>query len=174
VGTFAVQIARSLGAEVTAVCSRGNVDLVRSIGAHHVIDYTAEDFATGGRQYDVVVQVAGNRSMQDLKRALARRGTLVIVGGGTGRDASASYAGMLDMLGILTGGRIFSRPLGQRVRLFMAKSRTSDLRFLSELIEAGKLLPVIDRAYALPDAADAIRYLEAGHARGKVVVIPSV
>lgn len=172
VGTFAVQIAKALGGNVTGVCSTSNLDLVRSIGADHVIDYTDEDFARG-RQYDVVLHVAGNRSLADHRRALTPDGTLVLVGGGVGRDWGESPT--LDMLGTLAfviGRGIFSRFLHQRIRMFVGKIRHSDLAFLAELSEAGKLRPVIDRSYPLVEAGEAIRHVETGHARGKVVVVP--
>lgn len=169
VGTFAVQIARALGANVTAVCSTRNVDLVRSLGAHHVIDYTVEGFTRNERRYDVILQIAGNHRIRDLKRALAPRGALVLVGGGTGRDDSGG-SGMLEVLALTVAGRVFSPFVRQRVGMFMAQIRKRDLLFLTELIQAGRLTPIIDRAYPLRDAAEAIRYLEAGHARGKVIV----
>jgi NADPH:quinone reductase-like Zn-dependent oxidoreductase len=171
IGTFAVQIAKALGANVTGVCSTRNLDLVRSIGADHVIDYTAEDFAANGRQYDLVLHVAGNRSLADHRRALAADGTLVLVGGGVGRDRGANETlRLLGMLAYLTMRGVFSPFLRQRIRMFAAKSRQSDLAFLAELCDVGKLTPVIDRSYPLADAAEAIRHLEAGHARGKVIV----
>jgi NADPH:quinone reductase-like Zn-dependent oxidoreductase len=169
VGTFAVQIARALGADVTAVCSTRNVDLLRSIGARHVIDYTAEDFTRTGQPYDLVLNIAGNRSIRDLRRALTPEGTLVIVGGGTGRQEQGG-AGMLAALALSVGSRLFSRFVRQQIRMFIAKGRKDDLLFLSQLIESGKLTPIIDRTYPLTDAAAAFRYLEAGHARGKVVI----
>jgi NADPH:quinone reductase-like Zn-dependent oxidoreductase len=172
VGTFAVQIAKALGANVTGVCSARNVDLVRSIGADGVIDYVAEDFAANGRQYDLVLHVAGNRSLKDHRRALTPDGTLVLVGGGVGRDMGGRSQ-TLDTFGVLAlvmGRGLFSRFLRQRIRMFVAKMRPSDLTYLGELCEAGKLTPVIDRSYPLADAAEAIRHLEAGHARGKIIV----
>lgn len=169
VGTFAVQIARALGAEVTGVCSTRNVEMLRSIGAHHVIDYMTDDFTRNGRQYDLVVQVAGNHSVGDLRRALAPEGMLVVVGGGTGREQNGG-SGMLQVLALTVAGRVFSRLVRQRVGMFMAKIRRSDLLFVAELIETGKLTPVVDCVYPLTDAAAAIRYLEAGHARGKVII----
>jgi NADPH:quinone reductase-like Zn-dependent oxidoreductase len=168
VGTFAVQIARAFGANVTAVCSTRNVELLRSIGADDVIDYTAEDFTQNGRQYDLILNIAGNRSLRELRRALAPEGTVVMVGGGTGREEKADD----DMLGVLASlvRTLFSRFMRQRVRLILAKIRKNDLLLITEMIEARKLTPVIDRAYPLEDTAAAIRYLEAGHARGKVIV----
>ncbi|HJR71219.1 MAG TPA: NAD(P)-dependent alcohol dehydrogenase [Gammaproteobacteria bacterium] len=172
VGTFAVQIAKALGANVTGVCSARNRDLVRSLGADRVIDYAAEDFAASGRQYDLVVRVAGNRSLKDHRRVLTPDGTLVLVGGGVGRDMGGRSQ-TLDTLGVLAlvlGRGIIARFLRQRIRVFVAKMRPSDLTYLGELCETGKVTPVIERSYALADAAEAIRHIEAGHARGKVVV----
>jgi NADPH:quinone reductase-like Zn-dependent oxidoreductase len=168
VGTFAVQIAKALGAEVTGVCSTRNLELVRAIGADHVVDYTAEDFTRNGRRYDLVLQICGDRSLRDLRRALTPRGTLVLVGGGTGRHEKGD--GMLGPLAAMIKGRFLSRFTHQRIRMFITKGRHDDLVYLSEQVEAGSLTPVIDRSYPLADAAEAIRYLEAGHARGKVVV----
>jgi NADPH:quinone reductase-like Zn-dependent oxidoreductase len=168
VGTFAVQIAKALGGEVTGVCSTRNVELVRSIGADHVVDYTVDDFTRGGRRYDLVLQICGNRSLGELRRVLAAEGTLVLVGGGTGREEKGD--GLLGPLAVMIRGRLLSRFTRQRIRMFITKRRKENLLFLSELVEAGRLVPVIDRTYALADAAEAIRHLETGHARGKVVV----
>lgn len=170
VGTMAVQIARALGADVTGVCSTRNLDLVRSIGAHHAIDYTLEDFATMARTWDVVVQVAGNRTNAEIRQALAPRGIGVLVGGGTGRREDEKI-GMLDVLGSAAGNLLapFKR---QKLYLCMAKGRKRDLLFVSDLVDAGKVTPVLDRTYPLAEAAEAMRYLEAGHVRGKVVVRP--
>lgn len=162
VGTFAVQIARAFGAVVTGVCSTGNLDMVRSIGADKVIDYTVEDFTRGGRRYDLIVDLVGNRTMSDLRRALTPRGTAILAGGGGGR--------LLGPMAQMLGARILSRFVGQRMVMFLAKINGKDLLVLAELVEAGKVRPVIDRTYPLAETADAIRYLEARHARGKVVV----
>ena len=167
-GTFAVQIAKALGGDVTGVCSTPNVDLVRSIGADDVVDYTVEDFTRSGRRYDLIVNVAGNRSLSDLRRALTPKGTLVFVGGGVGREGGSG--GLLGPLALPLKALVLSRFVGQRLLLFIAKIRKEDLVFLTELIEAGKVTPVIDRTYPLSEAPEAIRYLEAGHARGKVIV----
>jgi NADPH:quinone reductase-like Zn-dependent oxidoreductase len=153
---------------VTGVCSTRNLELVRAIGADHVVDYTAEDFTRNGRRYDLVLQICGDRSLRDLRRALTPRGTLVLVGGGTGRHEKGD--GMLGPLAAMIKGRFLSRFTHQRIRMFITKGRHDDLVYLSEQVEAGSLTPVIDRSYPLADAAEAIRYLEAGHARGKVVV----
>ena len=162
VGTFAVQIAKSYGAEVTGVCSTRNVDMVRSIGADHVIDYTREDFADGRRHYDVILDIAENRSLSHLRRALTPQGTLVIVGGsggpwlmGTGRTVRAL---------------VLSPFVLQRLRAFLSLPKKEDLLVLKELIEACKVTPVIDRTYPLSEVPEAIRYLEERHARGKVLI----
>lgn len=171
VGTFAVQIAKALGAEVTGVCSTRNLELVRSIGADHVVDYTVEDFTRGSRRYDVIVQLAGKRTAAEMRRALAPRGALVVAGGGTGREHDAG--GMAEVMRLMFIGQLFSRFMRQRELMFMARIRRADMEFLASLIDAGRLTPVIGRTYALDDAADAIRHLETGHARGKVVVTVS-
>ena len=161
VGTFAVQIAKALGGEVTGVCSTRNVDLVRSLGADRVVDYTADDFTRGG-EYDLIVDLVGNRSLRHLRRALTPKGTIVFVGGGGGR--------LLGPMALPLRGLALSRFVSQRLVLLLAALRREDLVVLTELIEAGKLVPVIDRTFQLSEAPEAIRYLEAGHARGKVVV----
>jgi len=162
VGTFAVQIARAFGADVTGVCSTGNLDMVRSIGANQVIDYTVEDFTRAGRLYDLILDLVGNRSMSDLRRALTPRGTAILAGGGGGR--------LLGPMAQMLGSRILTRFVSQRLVMFIAKLNGKDLLVLAELIEAGKVKPVVDRTYPLDETATAIRYLEARHARGKVVV----
>jgi NADPH:quinone reductase-like Zn-dependent oxidoreductase len=163
VGTFAVQIAKSFGAEVTGVCSTRNVALVRSIGADQVIDYTQEDFTRTGQTYDLIFDSAGYRSLSDCRRVLGANGILVMSGAGDGRSSLRIGARMLNALLLSRFGR-------QKVVSFMAKRNSDDLVVLSELIEAGKLMPVIDRRYPLSEVPDAIRYLEEGHARGKVVI----
>ena len=163
VGTFAVQLAKALGAEVTGVCRTANVELVSSIGADHVVDYTREDYADTGRRYDVILDVAGSRSLADNRRALAPAGVLVAVGapdGGNWIGPMARLGGML--LGSL--GR------AQRMLPLLALARRDDLVTLSGLLESGTVNPVIDRTYPLAEVPDAIRYLELGHARGKVVI----
>jgi NADPH:quinone reductase-like Zn-dependent oxidoreductase len=173
IGTFAVQIAKLLGANVTGVCSTRNLELVRSLGADHVIDYTAEDFASNGRRYDVVLHIAGNRSIKDHRSALASDGTLVLVGGGIGRDTGGSQTlGTLRALALVFGRGLLAGFLRQRIRMFVGKTRSTDLEFLAELCAAGKIRPVIDRSYTLADAAAAVRVVEEGHPRGKVLVIP--
>ena len=170
VGTFAVQIARALGGVVTGVCSTRNLELVRSLGANHVIDYTAEDFTRGKQRYDLILHIAGNLEVPELRRALAPDGTLVVVGGGVGRDENNAIE-IIDLLGLLIKGNLLSRFARQRTLMLMANGRRSDLLYAIELIEARKLRSVIDRTYPLAQAAEAIRYLEAGHARGKVIVV---
>ena len=161
VGTFAVQIARSFGAEVTGVCSTRNVDMVRSLGAHHVIDYTKEDFIEGGQRYDLVLQAAGTRSPSDARRALTSRGTLVQISG----DSDGRWIGAVDRIIM---ARLLSPFVGQRMVSFTVRPNKQDLQTLKELIEAGTVTPVIDRAYSLSEVADAIRYLEEGHTQGKI------
>ena len=163
VGTFAVQLAKAFGAEVTGVCSTTKVDMVRSIGADHVIDYTRDDFAQTGQRYDVILDTAGNRSVSHLRRALTPRGTLVIVGAEGG---DRWIGGTHRQIGAL----VLSPFVRHRLRTFISMERKADLLSLKELIEAGKVTPVIDRTYPLSEAPEAIRYLEEGHARGKVVI----
>ena len=163
VGSFAVQIARAFGAHVTGVCSTAQLDLVRSIGAEKVIDYTREDFAEMGQRYDVILDIAGNRSVSNLRRALAPKGALVIVGGeGGGRW----FGGINRQL----GAQLRSMFVGQRLGTFIAKQNGEDLFVLKELIEAGKLTPVIGTTFPLQQVPEAIRQLTEGHARGKVVI----
>jgi NADPH:quinone reductase-like Zn-dependent oxidoreductase len=163
VGTFAVQIAKSFGAEVTGVCSTRNVDMVRSIGADEVIDYTQEDFTRSGQRYDLIFQLAGTHSPSDCRRALTSKGTLVLCSG----DSSGRWIGPVDRI---IKALVLSPFVSQRLGTFLAKRSKEDLQFLKELIEAGKVKPVIDRTYPLSEVAEAIRYLEEGHARGKVVI----
>ena len=159
VGTFAVQIARSFGAEVTAVCSTRNVDTARSIGANHVIDYTREDFTKSGQRYDLIMGANSYHSIFDYMRALSQHGIYVLVGGSLARI----FQGMLL-------GPLLSRIGTKKMCFFIAKINQKDLVSLKELLEAGKVAPVIDRRYSLSDAAEAVRYLEEGHAQGKVVI----
>jgi NADPH:quinone reductase-like Zn-dependent oxidoreductase len=169
VGTFAVQIAKALGAEVTGVCSTRNLELVSSLGADHVVDYTVDDFTRAGRRYDLVLNVCGDHSLGELRRVLTPDGTLVIVGGPPGREESEG--GLLGMLGTMLVTRTRSRFTKQRFRTFLAKVTRDDLLFLAELVEADALTPVMDRSYPLAEAAEALLYLEAGHARGKVAIV---
>ena len=165
VGTLAVQMAKALGGHVTGVCSSSKLELVRSIGADEVIDYTSEDFTDGSRHWDLIVDTAGRRSLSDLRRALGPRGTLVIVGGdGGGRWTGGFFRGMLR-------APLLSLFVGQRLRALVSKERGEDLRTVSEMIEKGNVTPVIDHTSQLVEAADAIRYLEQGHPRGKVVIV---
>ena len=163
VGTFAVQLAKAFGAAVTGVCSTAKVDLVRSIGADHVIEYTGDDFAEGGQLYDLILDIGGNRSLSHLRRALTRRGTLVIVGG----EGGGRWIGGMDRQVRALAISPFVR---QRLRVFIAMEHYKELEFLTGLIEAGKITPVIDRTYPLSEVPEAIRYLQEGHARGKVVI----
>ncbi len=159
VGTFAVQIAKSFGAEVTGVCSTRNIDMVRSIGADHVIDYTSEDFTQNGQLYDLILDNVGNRSFSDIKRILGPNGIFLLNG----------YSPAL-MLRLLLHSAI-SKTSGQIMRnSSVQKVNQSDLEFLKELLESGRIKPVIDRCYPLSQTAEAIRYLEEGHARGKVII----
>jgi NADPH:quinone reductase-like Zn-dependent oxidoreductase len=159
VGTFAVQIAKSFGAEVTAVCSTKKVDTARSIGADHVIDYTREDFTKSGQRYDLILGANAHHSIFDYMRALSQDGIYVIVGGGMARIFQAMLLGPL-----------LSRIGSKKTYFFIANINQKDLVFLKDLLEAGKVVPVIDRRYPLSDAAEALRYLEQKHARGKVVL----
>ena len=154
VGTFAVQIAKSFGTEVTGVCSTRNLDMVRSIGADHVIDYTQADFTRNGQQYDLIFDAVGNRSVFDFKRALSPNGICAVAG----------FTNLSRLFQVMLLG-------GKKIGLMeTAKANQKDLVFIQALLEAGKVVPVIDRCYPLREVADAIRYLEAGHAQGKVVI----
>lgn len=163
VGTFAVQIAAAFGAEVTGVCSAGKADMVRGLGAAQVVDYAREDFADGRRTYDLVLDIGGNAPLRRLRRALTPRGTLVIVGGEEGGRWIGGVDRQLRALAL-------SPFVGQRLTTFVSKERREDLDRLRELIEAGQVTPVVERAFPLDAAADAIRHLESGGARGKVAV----
>jgi NADPH:quinone reductase-like Zn-dependent oxidoreductase len=163
VGTYAVQLARGLGAEVAAVCSTAKADMVRSLGAYRVIDYTHEDFAQGEQHYRVILDIGANASLARLRRVLAPMGTLVIVGGeGGGRWLGGTDRQLRALL--------LSRFVDQKLTTFVASENHADLIVLKELIEAGKITPVIDRTYTLAEVPEAMRYLEQGHARGKVVI----
>jgi NADPH:quinone reductase-like Zn-dependent oxidoreductase len=173
VGTFAVQIAKSFGAEVTGVCSTRNVDMVRSIGADHVIDYTQEDFTQRGQRYDLIFETAGSQSPSEIRRVLTSKGTLVLIGHGK------SEGRWIGPFGRMIRALVLSRFISQRIASYTGKPNYSsgpnkgDLATLKELIEAGKITPVIDRTYSLSETPEAIRYLEEGHARGKVVITAS-
>jgi NADPH:quinone reductase-like Zn-dependent oxidoreductase len=163
VGTYAVQLAKAFGAEVTGVCSTTKVDMVRSLGADHVIDYTRDDFAEGTLRYDLILDIGGNSSLSRLRRALTPKGTLVITGGeGGGRWLGGNDRQIRALL--------LSRFVGQKLTTFISKENHEDMLVLKELIEAGKVTPVIDRTYPLTEAPQAIRYVEEGHARGKIVI----
>ncbi|RFS82053.1 NAD(P)-dependent alcohol dehydrogenase [Actinomadura spongiicola] len=165
VGTFAVQLAKTFGAEVTGVCSTRNIELVRSLGADHVMDYTRENFTERKGRYDLLMDNVGNRSLARLRRPLTSRGTLVIVGGiDSGRGALLGPAAQVLL------GALASPFVSQRVRTVHWKPNSEDLRLLAELMEEGRLTPVIDRTYPFDQIPDALRYLERGHARGKVVI----
>jgi NADPH:quinone reductase-like Zn-dependent oxidoreductase len=159
VGTFAIQIAKSFGAEVTAVCSTRNVDTARSLGADHVIDYTREDFTKSGQRYDLILAANAYHSIFDYRRALNRDGIYALAGGGGVQILQAIFLGpFLSLVG--------SKKMG----FFGAKMNQQDLVFLKDLLETRKVVPVIDRRYPLSDVAEALRYLEEGHAQGKVVI----
>jgi NADPH:quinone reductase-like Zn-dependent oxidoreductase len=162
VGTFAVQIGKWLGAEVTAVCSTRNVDMVRALGADRVVDYTHENFTEGEARYDVIFDCAGNHPLSALRRVLEARGTYVMVGGTT----SSGF----EMLSTIVQSLVLSPFTKQRLGMMLAKNRGEDLALLAELVRTGKVTPVIDRRSGLTEVADAIRYLETHHARGKVVI----
>jgi NADPH:quinone reductase-like Zn-dependent oxidoreductase len=163
VGTFAVQIAKALGAEVTAVCSPQNVETARSLGADRVIDYTQEDFTRDGRRYDVMFDVPGNRSWSDCKRVLVDRGTYVLAGG-------PKHNRWIGPVGMAIGRQLLSKIGSRRAVKFLAKLNREDLRFLGDLLADGRVKPVIDRRYPLEEVPDALSYLGEGHARGKIVI----
>jgi NADPH:quinone reductase-like Zn-dependent oxidoreductase len=163
VGTFAVQMAKTFGAEVTGVCSTAKIDLVRSIGADHVIDYTQGDFAKGPQRYDLILDIGGNSRLSRLRRALTPSGTLVMAGGEDGGRWTGGMGRQLRALAL-------SPFVRQRLTMLVSKQNHADLERLAQLIEAGALTPVIDKSYPLHQAPDAMRHLEAGHARGKLVI----
>ena len=163
VGTFAIQIAKTLGAEVTAVCSTGNVEQARSLGADHVVDYTREDFTHSDRRYDLLLDVAGGKSWSQLRRVLTQDATVVIVG--------AQKRRLVGPIGHIVRLRVASLLRGsQKAVFFIAKTNRADMEILRELLETGEVKPVVDRRYELAETADAFRYLGEGHARGKVIV----
>ncbi len=165
VGTFAVQIAKAFGADVTGVCSPRNTDLVRSIGADHVIDYTRDDFTRNGQRYHAVFDLVGNRSLTDCRRALTPTGTLILSGGGVSNGGS-----LLGPVGLLIRGQALSRFVRHRLVAPVATPSKENLATLRDLAESGKVTPVIDRTYPLSEVPEAIRYLEEEHARAKVVI----
>ena len=165
VGTFAVQIAKALGAEVTGVCSTRNLEMVRSLGADRVIDYTREDFTQSGQRYDLIFECVGNHSFLACRRVLNPKGIYIGCGGG-GPEIKWMIAPLAGMI----AAQVFSRFVSQSSVGFIAKPNKEDLAFLCQMMETGKITPVIDRSYRLSEISAAIHYLEAGHARGKVVL----
>jgi NADPH:quinone reductase-like Zn-dependent oxidoreductase len=165
VGTFAVQIAKSLGADVTGVCSTRNIDLVQSLGADHVIDYTKEDFAKSDQHYDVILDNVPNHSLSEIRRVLNPNGKYVLIGGGGPNDNR-----WIGPFGRVIQTLVLSPFINQKMGMMMADANQKDLTILGDMMQSGKLKPVIDRTYKLDQVPDAIRYVEAGHARGKVVI----
>jgi NADPH:quinone reductase-like Zn-dependent oxidoreductase len=159
VGTFAIQIAKSFGADVTAVCSPRNLHRALSIGADHVIDYTQEDFTQSGLRYDLILGANAHHSIFDYRRALSRGGIFVMVGGP-----------LVRILQAVLLAPFLSRISNKKIRFFIAKTNAEDLVVLKDLLEAGKIVPVIDRRYPLGEVAEALRYREQGHAQGKIVI----
>jgi NADPH:quinone reductase-like Zn-dependent oxidoreductase len=165
VGTFAVQLAKSYGADVTGVCSTRNLDLVRSIGADHVIDYTKEDFSKNGQRYDLILDNVGTQPLSRFRRALESKGECVMIGGGGPNDGR-----FIGPIARPIKALLVSPFVSQKMGMMMAELNHNDLAFLADLMQSGKVTPVIDRTYKLADLGDAIRYLEQGHARGKVII----
>ncbi|HND50358.1 MAG TPA: NAD(P)-dependent alcohol dehydrogenase [Anaerolineales bacterium] len=163
VGTFAVQIAKALGAEVTGVTSTKNVEMIRSIGADHVIDYTKDDFTKNGKQYDILLDIAGSRTWKEYKRVLKPKANFVIVGGQKGNKWIGPLANTLRL-------KIAAMGSSQQVAFFIANFTREDLNLLREMVEAGKIKPVVEKVYPLGQAVDAMKYLATGHARGKIVL----
>src|SRR2546421_3451029 len=166
VGTFAVQIAKSFGADVTGVCSTRNVDLVRSLGADHVIDYTKEDFAKGEQRYDVILDNVPNHSLSECRRILTPNGKYVMIGGGGPNDNR-----WVGPFGRVIKTMVMSPFINQKMGMMMADTDQNDLSILAEMMQSGKMKAVIDRTYKLSELPEAIRYVEEGHARGKVVIV---
>ncbi len=164
VGTYAVQIAKAFGAQVTGVCSTTKMEMVRSIGADNVIDYTREDFAEGDQRYHLILDIGGNSTLSRLRRALTPEGTLVITGG----EGGGRWLGGTDRQ---IRALVLSRFVGQKLGTFISSENHEDMIVLKELVESGKVTPVIDRTYPLAEVPEAIRYLEEGHAQGKAVII---
>jgi NADPH:quinone reductase-like Zn-dependent oxidoreductase len=164
VGTFAVQIAKSFGANVTGVCSTRNVDMVRSIGVDRVIDYTQEDFTRSGRRYDIFFDAVGNHSLSACRRVLSPKGILIMVG-------APNDARLVGILARLIGALVLSLFVSQELVIFLAKSNREDLTTLGNLVATGRVTPVIDRRFSLSQVPEALRHLEEGHARGKVAII---
>jgi NADPH:quinone reductase-like Zn-dependent oxidoreductase len=167
VGTFAVQIAKSLGAEVTGVCSTRNIDLVRSLGADRVIDYTKEDFTKSDQRYDVIIDNVANHSLSECRRVLTPNGKYVMIGGGSGaKDWQGLFGPMTRIFKIMVTKRFVSQEMG----MMLTDPKQNDLTDLADLMQSGKVKPVIDRTYKFSEISSAIAYVEQGHARGKVVV----
>ena len=164
-GTFAVQLAKSMGVHLTAVCSARNADLARSLGADVVVDYSREDFTESGRQYDLVLDLVGNRSLRDLRRVLKPPGTIVLSGGGV-----SGQGRIIGPLSLMIRAQLMAR--ASRVQLVTPKAQpsTQNLAELAALVESGSVTPIVDKTFAFEDAAKAIRYLEVEHARAKVVI----
>jgi NADPH:quinone reductase-like Zn-dependent oxidoreductase len=165
VGTFAVQIAKSMGADVTGVCSTRNVDLVRSLGADQVIDYTKEDFTKSGQHYDVILDNVANHSLSEFRRVLNPNGKYVMIGGG-----GVNEQGFIGLLARPFKAMVLSKFVTQKMGMMMADANQKDLTILADMMQSGTVKPVIDRTYKLSEVPEAIRYLEQGHARGKVVI----
>jgi NADPH:quinone reductase-like Zn-dependent oxidoreductase len=165
VGTYTVQIAKALGAEVTAVCRTDKVEQTRSLGADRVIDYTKEDFVKDEERYDLVLDIAGNRSLSDIRRVMNPNGTLVLVGAYTKRRLGMSRA-----LVHLAYAQLLKRFVSEKLTFFVAKINTGDLNVLKDLIEAGEVVTVVDRSFNLDETPDAMRYLEEWHAKGKIII----
>jgi NADPH:quinone reductase-like Zn-dependent oxidoreductase len=165
VGTFAVQIAKSFGAEVTGVCSTRNVDMVRSLGADHVIDYTKEDFTKGEQRYDLILDNVGTQPLSGFRRALKPKGICVMIGGGGPNDG-----GLIGPLARPVKALLLSPFISQKMGMMMAEIRQEDLTIMRDLMQTGKVTPVVDRTYPLSQVREAMKYLEAGHARGKVIL----
>jgi NADPH:quinone reductase-like Zn-dependent oxidoreductase len=163
VGSYAVQLAKALGARVTGVASTAKLDLVRALGADEVLDYTRDDYADGTQRYDLILDIAGNPGLARLRRALTPEGTAVIVGGEDGGNLTGGMNRQLRAM-------LVSRFVGQRLAWFIAKQRASDLERLTAFIEAGQVTPSIDRTYPLDRVPEAMRHLEAGQVRGKVAI----
>ncbi|MEX0834044.1 MAG: NAD(P)-dependent alcohol dehydrogenase [Actinomycetota bacterium] len=163
VGTYAVQLAKAIGAEVTGVCSTAKLDLVRSLGADHVVDYTKEDFLDGEHRYDLIVDIGGNSRLSRLRRALTPKGTLVIVGGESGGKVTGGFGRSIRAV-------LLSAFVGQRMTMLASKEDHTHTEEVSGFIEAGKVAPVIDKVYPLSEVPDAMRHLEAGEVKGKIVI----
>jgi NADPH:quinone reductase-like Zn-dependent oxidoreductase len=166
VGTFAVQIAKSYGGDVTGVCSTRNLDMVRSLGADHVIDYTKEDFTKGDQRYDVILDNVANHSLSECRRVMTSNGKYVLIGGGGVNESRWVGPGLTHALKAM----LLSKFVSQKMGMMLANLNHDDLAYLADLMQSGKMKPVIDRTYKLSQIQDAIQYLEQGHARGKVVV----